>query len=110
MNTREIDFDRLVRMRKEWGDVLEERSKTVIRLKADLVALEGQGKKADVRAVLAFYETVLDAGKAAGKVDVLEDLITKLRGPRHPGSVKIESDTPGDDPCTVIDRSKEFEL
>jgi hypothetical protein len=81
MNTREIDFDRLQAMRKEWVGVLEERSKTVLRLKADLVALQSQGKQADIGAVLAFYEKVLDAGKAAGTVIVLEDFITKLRGP-----------------------------
>lgn len=85
----QINLDKLRAMRDDWRGVLADKTKTVVRLRDDLQALKGAGKKADIDAVLRFYESVLGAGRAAGRVAILDDLIASLGG--EAPSVEVES-------------------
>ena len=70
----QINIEKLRAMLSDWRGVLKERGRLVERLRQDLQRLKDEGKKADVDAVLAFYESVRLASMAAGKVDLLEEL------------------------------------
>ena len=84
MSIANVNLAKLEKMLEEWKGELRERGKVVGRLKHDLEVLKASERKADIDPVLAFYETILIAGKAAGKVELLEGLIRDLQGKSKP--------------------------
>jgi len=77
----QISIEKLQAMRDDWAGVLEGKTKTVGRLRSDLEALKAAGNKADIDPVLNFYETVLVAGKAAGRLAILDELLEVMGRP-----------------------------
>lgn len=106
MSSVTVNVDKVEKMLEEWKGVLRDRGKLVGRLRDDLKKLQAAGQKADIEPVFGFYDAVLKAGKAAGKVELLESLLRDLKS--RPGAVKLKTEhTPGDDPRLVVDDDQE---
>lgn len=69
---------RLRAMKIAWEGKAQDKVRVMNRLKSDLEALRETGQQADPRLVLSFLDTVRLAGVAAGKAELLAELVTAL--------------------------------